>query len=584
MLGTLTAVTANRGGFHTVAFEPGFNVVLATMTEKSKRRDSRNGVGKSTFIEILHWCLGSNVAKGTGIRSDALEEWSFSLDLIVNSRQVRVSRSVANPSRLVSEGDLAGWPISPQEDEQTGERWFRVEDWRNTLGRFWFDLEGSNAPMSYSPTFRSLISYFLRRGSGGFQSPFKQHPNQQEWDIQVANAYLLGLNVELAAEWQRLKDEKKLVQDIGRAAQSGLLDQWTGSVDELTTQRVLLEKQAQEEREELQEFRILEQYRDIERRANDLTSTIHGQANRNLMLERSLDLYEASLEEEKQPNVDDVTRMYEEAGVTLGESVRRHLEDVVAFHHQVVRNRHDFLEGEIRRLREEIAAGREGVLRASEERAQLMRVLESHRALDEFTELQERHAQTVAKVQALASAIERLSEFQSRSAQLRIRGEELQLLARRDFSERQQVREGAVTLFNENSQALYQQPGHLVLGVRPKGYTFSVEIERRESHGVGNMLIFCYDLMLAELWAARAQSPRFLVHDSTVFDGVDERQRASALNLARRKAEEHGFQYVCCLNSDTVPSSELLEFDISEFVRATLTDESPEGSLLGMRF
>ena len=77
----------------------------------------------------------------------------------------------------------------------------------------------------------------------------------------------------------------------------------------------------------------------------------------------------------------------------------------------------------------------------------------------------------------------------------------------------------------------------------------------------------------------------FLFHDSIIFDGVDERQRALALQLAAARSAEVGFQYICTLNSDMVPSKEFeTGFDIRGFTRLVLTDSDDQGALLGKRF
>ncbi|MDX1983398.1 MAG: DUF2326 domain-containing protein [Bryobacteraceae bacterium] len=83
----------------------------------------------------------------------------------------------------------------------------------------------------------------------------------------------------------------------------------------------------------------------------------------------------------------------------------------------------------------------------------------------------------------------------------------------------------------------------------------------------------------------RQESPGFLIHDSLIFDGVDERQVALALELAHREAEEAGFQYICALNSDTTPWREFSPgFDLRSFVRLTLDDRSESNCLMGVRF
>ena len=60
----ITAVRCNMSSFRDIEFTPGFNVVLADRTKESEDRDSRNGLGKTTLIEIIHFCLGSRTRKG----------------------------------------------------------------------------------------------------------------------------------------------------------------------------------------------------------------------------------------------------------------------------------------------------------------------------------------------------------------------------------------------------------------------------------------------------------------------------------------------------------------------------------------
>jgi uncharacterized protein YydD (DUF2326 family) len=98
------------------------------------------------------------------------------------------------------------------------------------------------------------------------------------------------------------------------------------------------------------------------------------------------------------------------------------------------------------------------------------------------------------------------------------------------------------------------------------------------------MKIFCYDLMLAQLWSQNTSSPHILIHDSTIFDGVDERQVALALELSARESERLGFKYICTLNSDEIPSAAFSpEFNFDSFVRLRLTDNEG-GNLLGIDF
>ena len=145
-------------------------------------------------------------------------------------------------------------------------------------------------------------------------------------------------------------------------------------------------------------------------------------------------------------------------------------------------------------------------------------------------------------------------------------------------------REEAVTLFNECSLALYNEPGNLIINTSDKGYEFDVEIQRSGSEGVGKMKIFSYDMTSVELSTEKGGID-FLIHDSTIFDGVDARQRAHALQYAQKRSDEHNFQYICAINSDMIPYEDFEDgFELSKFIRLTLGDRSPSDSLMGFHF
>ena len=142
-------------------------------------------------------------------------------------------------------------------------------------------------------------------------------------------------------------------------------------------------------------------------------------------------------------------------------------------------------------------------------------------------------------------------------------------------------------MFKANTEFLYSDPGTLTIDLKESGYAFGVNIKSSRSQGVNYMKVFCYDMVLAELGRERSCYPDFLIHDSTIFDGVDERQVARALKLAQRKCEKLGFQYVCLINSDMVPYQ---EFD-DEFTKIfnnnivlSISDNHDDGGLLGIRF
>jgi uncharacterized protein YydD (DUF2326 family) len=340
------------------------------------------------------------------------------------------------------------------------------------------------------------------------------------------------------------------------------------------------------EENQLKTFRVHPQYEEIARRADQLTTATHKLANENVVDERYVELYKSTLEGERLPESEDVVAVYRKAGVQLPGVVVERLENVQSFHAQLIENRKQFLQSEIGRLERAIAERNGSIEAYTRERAELLQILQTHGALQEFNSLSQLHLRTVAEFQDVSRRLENLKAFEEGRSRVAIEQETLLQRARRDLEERAEIRNEAIRLFNENSQALYSgAAGSLIIEVQSTGFRFNVEIERSGSQGIESMKVFCYDLTIAELWAKRSPSPKFLIHDSTIFDGVDERQVALALELAERKSREAGFQYICTLNSDTVPWREFSPgFDLNEFVRLRLTDADEAGRLLGVSF
>lgn len=578
----IRAVRCDKETFRTVTFESGFNIVLADRTKEATRKDSRNGLGKSTLIEIIHFCLGGKITK-QGLGAPQLKDWTFFLDLTVLGKGVTVSRNTKTLKYIEIEGDTSEWPTQPKVDKKSGTRRLRTSQWTDVLGALLFGLDDDNG--AYSPTFRSLVAYIIRRGRDAYSTPFESYRKQRDVQTQILNAFLLGLDWRYPQELQVLKDKRTALDTLRDAAAKGLVHDVLGTVGELEAIRVRLDNTVRQSGDELRSFRVHPQYEGIEAEANDLTRSIHTLQNATVSESQLVEYYRQSTQSEATPQADRVAELYAEAGAALPELVRKRLDEVQEFNAKLVENRRRFLQSEIERLERAISHRRDQIRELTEQRANLLSVLSTHRALDEYTRLNERHSHVVAELRDTEQRIARLREVEEGRTDITIKQAQLEQTARADLAERRVQKERAIALFNQNSQALYQAPGKLVIDVTNTGYKFHVEIERSGSQGVENMQVFCYDIMLAQLWATSVPRPDFLIHDSTIFDGVDERQVAQALELGVIEAQRLGFQYICTMNSDAVPTQELSPgFNLDKYVRLRLTDATESGCLLGIRF
>jgi len=176
--------------------------------------------------------------------------------------------------------------------------------------------------------------------------------------------------------------------------------------------------------------------------------------------------------------------------------------------------------------------------------------------------------------------------LEGESTQLEIDRSNLKRRLQEDHRQRKVILDEAILIIAEAIGELYgNRAGRFVVDATENGPEFHISIEGDRGGGIANMEIFCLDLTLFKVVTKRLGGPGFLIHDSHLFDGVDERQVASALLLGQRAAGQ-GLEYIVTMNSDIfgrLPFTK--EIDRSKVVLSTrLSDETETGGLFGFRF
>jgi uncharacterized protein YydD (DUF2326 family) len=583
-------VSSDLPSFKSLTFGPGLNIVLADKSAGASDRQSRNGAGKTSLLELIHFVFGANADADSIFRSPELAPWTFETRVDIGGNAVDVGRSGKKPSRIVLQGDTTAWPIQPSLDAKSGDLVFSNEKWRALLGAIFFGLPVDADEQDrhrFAPSFRSLFSYFARRqNSGGLLAPTHQSSKQQPWDQQVAVSYLLGLDSRIPSELQEVRTQEKAMTELRKAAKEGGLGRYFGTAADIRTRLTIAEARAKRLREQIAIFNVVPEYAEMEREASIITRQISGLNDENTIDRELILQLQNALASEQAPAIANLDRLYKEAGVVLPGSVGRRFEEVAVFHEAVVQNRRSHLSSELQSAEDRIA--RRGLERArlDERRRQLMGILQSGGALDHYAQLQEETGRAEADAEGLRQRLVTAERIESTKAELDIDRARLLKALQTDLHEREGVVTEAILVFEELSNALYEKAGSLTISATSNGPTVDVRIDAQRSKGITNMQIFCFDLMLADLATRRGLGPGFLIHDSHLFDGVDERQVAKALQLGADHAAAVGFQYIVTMNSDALPRDGFRPgFDVDAFVCPTkLTDATETGGLFGLRF
>jgi uncharacterized protein YydD (DUF2326 family) len=463
---------------------------------------------------------------------------------------------------------------------------FRISNtnWCSVLGSLFFDLPPDIE--SYGPSFRSMMSYFVRReASGAFQEAQKQSSQQVNWDVQINLSYLLGLDWTIPHALQNVRLQEKSLTTLKKEANDGVLGELIGNVGELRTRLAVAEKEATRLRNELSEFQVLPEYHELEREASRLAIRISELTNENTLdRERSTSL-SAQLTLEKPADDTILEDMYREIGIVLPALVAKRLEDVRKFHTAIIRNRRIHLQGEIDAANAAIQKRDSEKQQIDGRRQQIMTILNSHGALDQYSKLQDELSRTQAVVEEIKKKLTLARQLDSQSTDLTIERAKIKQRLTADIDEHSEQLNECIVIFEEFSRQISDHEGSLVIEPTDNGPEFSINVEGKESKGIRFMQIFCFDLTLAVLWTKRGLGPGFLVHDSHLFDGMDSRQVAKAIEIGAEQSQKHGFQYIVCINSDQLASAEFSKgFDPSKYRNPVeITDASETGGLFGMR-
>lgn len=554
--------------FKELEFHDGLNVLIVKKESGATDRQTRNRAGKSSFIEIVHFLFGAKADKKSLFRTQTLINESFRLDFDLHGEEFEVSRKGKQPSKVATNKTNTN------------------KEWLEWLGENMFALDLLSDYEGRKPTFRSLFSYFVRREhSNAFIKPEKQASMQQAGDYQVALMYLMGLDWTIASDWQKVRDREKTLKELKKAANADAFGNLIGKSAELRTQLTVAKSRLTEIIDQVKSYKVLPQYRELEQEADQITMSLNQLSNNNTIDSAVIRDLGNSLNTEEPPELDMLKDIYAEAGVVLPNVALRKYDEVRSFHESVVRNRHDYLNGELQSAKDRINNREKEKGKLDKRRAEIMTILESHGALEQFSSLQGEQGRLQAEVEILTKRFELAEQIEGTKNELDIERNNLVLRLRRNFSEQETALSEAILAFEGISKSLYESAGSMTIEPSNNGPVFEFPMQGERSKGIKNIQIFCFDMMLMRLCCKKNIGSEFLIHDSHLFDGVDGRQIISALKIGAQTAQKLGFQYIVTLNEDDAFKETIDGFDLNDYVLpVSLTDATEDGGLFGCRF
>jgi uncharacterized protein YydD (DUF2326 family) len=574
--------------FRTLAFHPGLNVLLADQSSDSSETDSRNSLGKSSVVEIVHFLLGSTPGKNSVFRAKALAKASFWGEFTLGGTRLRVERRVWDADKVFV--TFVGEPPTPLRTEgDLLEPYVNLKDWTSWLGHVCFGIPTSTAGTQFAdggPTFRSLFGYFARRrGDDGFSKPYKFVGGAPDAEGYLSLAYLFGLDWAIAREFERRKQASKDLQTESRLAKAR--NPQLATLAAVTAELVIAQGRASTVRGELSQFKLEEHYADLGREAAAAKREADLLSQTAVEVRNVVEQIESSISTEPVSSLSDVERLYAEVGIQLPDSARRGFEEVQAFHEAVISNRRHHLAQELERSRiqlREIEAERK---RNLTRRTEILNHLSGRGAFSDLAAIQRRLAEAENRVAALEGLRDTLQRLETDKTEQKVERIGLKQRLDLDMEARFPAVRTATLAVDEALDALYgaERQKWLRIESTENGLRFTVSVAGDRSGGISSMEVFAMDFALFKVTSERLGGPGFLIHDSHLFDGVDARQVAAAIEIAGRFADKKGLQYLVMMNSDKFDSLPFPpDYDVRPRVLPVVLEDTEEGGLFGFRF
>jgi len=278
--------------------------------------------------------------------------------------------------------------------------------------------------------------------------------------------------------------------------------------------------------------------------------------------------------------------MYAAVGIELPGVALKRLDDVRRFYASVISNRKAHLADEIKQVSKKIDENTAKVSALDGERKQILQTLRSHGALEDFLSLQKELADLESEAATLRERFKIAEIMEGQKTELDIDRGNLHKRLQQDFQERRPQLDEAIGFVTEAIADLYEdREGKFEVAATDRGPRFTISIAGDRGTGISSLEIFCLDLALFKINLARGRGPGFLLHDSHLFDGVDERQIAGAIALGSEAVSGTEHQYIVTMNSDIFDRLPLTDdIHVDEVILPTRLSDTETGGLFGFRF
>lgn len=570
----LLKVYSNKASFNEVVFnQTGLSFIVAKQKDPgvTEKGQTYNGVGKSLLVKIIHFCLGAS-ANDYKTFCDKLPGWEFYLDFMIDNKTYTAKRTTDNPKKI-----------------SLNDKELPIRKFNNKMEKLCFNIPKDISHLS----FRSLLPFFIRPNKESYVSYDRPGKTGSHYQSLLYNSFLLGLDVVLVQRKSALKKNKKNIKDLEKNFEKDplLRDFFTGNRD-VSLALIDLEEQIKQLDTNLSNFKVAENYNEVQTKADAVEKELFELNNNIILLQNNIDNINKSLEITPDMNRNDIENIYNEANIYFSDLMTKTLDELEEFYEKLITNRRKRLLEQRNKLLLEQQNKIDSSKKLQKELDELMQYLGEHQALDLFVSLSNKNAKLKAERDNLKKYQNLQLEYKDKERQLEKNLLELDEITENYLKEIEPNIAELKYYFRSLAKRFYPNSvAGLTIenndGDNQLQFNIDARIESDSSDGINNVKIFCYDLTI--LFKGQNHKMNFIFHDSRLFDGIDERQKADLFKTVFEEFADSDKQYIATVNQNQLDEikRQLSEDEFNSIITQNtvliLTDDSDAEKLLGIK-
>lgn len=543
------------GLFDEVPFKRGVNFIFWKKAVDDPKK-SLNGIGKSLLLDIVDFCLWSNLSERLKMCQKNVEIWlggySAVLEFKIQNNDYIIKRS-----------------FGKTEEVEITTRWeaksYKVSEARSILCDLIF-LDDSYRWKYYNIWFRKLLPFFVKIQSpkkDTFSDPLTYIQGIKPMELLQFHMFFLWIDNTLSFKNFEIGSQLKLKKNALTEIQSFIEESYgLTDITEAAGEFDKANKEVRELENAIQSFKLAEQYADAETTSNELTTKIKTLLLENYEDELKLKTYSESSSLQIDFDVRQISKIYSELNEILGQKIQKSLEDAISFRKAIVASRHWFLSEEIRRLENVISQRNTALKSIEEERATIFRFLNSKDAIKDLSEAYLRLSKKREQINELSWKIGLYTDLLKEQAELKAESANLYADIVKFIANIKGTESEIRSVFSEIYNSIYSdfkdQSNFAITANERKDQKIDITINfpsglsKWKNHG--RTLIYDLTVLIRAIEAKR-NFPRFLIQDG-IFDGVDRWHLVHLYKYLQELSGKYDFQYILTLNEEWILNDE----------------------------